>query len=293
MILVTGATGNVGGELVRALAQAGEPVRALTRDGASPGLPDGAEQVSGAEQVNGVEQVKGDLNQPESLRDALTGVRGLFLLPGYQGMAQTLAHAGQAGVERVAMLSGTSAASGDMSNAVSAYMIESETTLKESGLAWTIVRSFGFMSNTLRWIPQLAAGDVVRDAFADVPVAMVDPFDIAAVLALGLTADSHQDQDHQNQVYTVSGPHPLRPADRVRILGEVLGRDLRFEAQSNAEARAEMTAAMPQAYVDAFFSFYVDGTLDESTPLPTVADVTGRPPRTFEQWARAHASAFA
>ncbi|MBV9449622.1 MAG: NAD(P)H-binding protein [Streptosporangiaceae bacterium] len=282
MILVTGATGNVGGELVRALAQAGERVRALTRDGASPGLPDG------------VEQVKGDLNQPDSLRDALTGVRGLFLLPGYQGMAQTLAHAGQAGVERVAMLSGSSAASGDTSNAVSAYMIESETTLKESGLAWTIVRSFGFMSNTLRWIPQLAAGDVVRDAFADVPVAMVDPFDIAAVLAVGLTTDSHQDnKDNKDQVYTVSGPQPLRPADRVRILGEVLGRDLRFEAQSNAEARAEMSAAMPQAYVDAFFSFYVDGTLDESTPLPTVADVTGRPPRAFEQWARAHASAFA
>jgi uncharacterized protein YbjT (DUF2867 family) len=275
VFLVTGATGNIGGELVRALTQAGERVRALTRDGASPGLPEGAEQV------------KGDLNQPDSLRDALAGVRGMFLLPGYQGMAQTLAHAAQAGVEHVALLSGSSAASGDMSNAISAYMIESETTLKASGLAWTIVRPFGFMSNTLRWLPQLSAGDVVRDAFADVPVAVIDPFDIAAVLALALTADGHR-----GQVYTVSGPQPLRPADRVRILGDVLGRPLRFQALSNEEARAEMSAAMPQAYVDAFFSFNVDGTLDESTPLPTVAEVTGRPPRTFEQWARAHASAF-
>ncbi len=276
MLLVTGATGNVGGELVRALARAGERVRALTRDGASPGLPDG------------VEQVAGDLNQPDSLRDALAGVRGVFLLPGYQGMAQTLAHARQAGAGHVALLSGSSAASGDMTNAISAYMIESEATVKESGLAWTIVRPFGFMSNALQWIPQLAAGDVVRAPFAEVPVAVIDPFDIAAVLALALSAGGHH-----GQVYTVSGPQPLRPADRVRILGDVLGRDLRFQAQPNEEARAEMSAAMPRAYVDAFVSFYVDGTLDESTPLPTVADLTGRPPRTFEQWARAHASAFA
>ena len=273
--MVTGATGNVGGEVVRALSRAGARVRALTRDGASPGLP------------AGVEQVKGDLNQPDSLREALAGVRGVFLLPGYQGMAETLARAREAGVEHVALLSGSSAATGDTSNTISAYMIESETMVKESGLSWTIVRPFGFMSNTLRWIPQLSAGDVVRDAFADVPVAVIDPFDIGAVLALALTADGHQ-----GQVYTVTGPRPLRPADRLRILGDVLGRPLRFQAQSDEEARTEMSAAMPQAYVDAFFNFYVDGALDESTPLPTVADLTGRPPRTFEEWARAHAADF-
>jgi uncharacterized protein YbjT (DUF2867 family) len=275
VILVPGATGNIGGELVSALATAGQPVRALTRDGDSPGLP------------AGVEQVAGDLNKPDSLRDAVTGADAMFLLPGYQGMAETLALARDAGVRHVAMLSGNSAGRGDTSNAVSAYMIGSETILKQSGLAWTIVRPYGFMSNTLQWIPQLAAGDVVRAPFAGVPIAMIDPHDIAAVLALSLTSDGHD-----GQVYTVTGPEPLRPADRVRVLGDVLGRKLEFQAQPNDEARAEMSAAMPQPYVDAFFSFYVDGTLDESTPLPTVVDLTGRAPRNFGEWARAHATAF-
>jgi uncharacterized protein YbjT (DUF2867 family) len=143
------------------------------------------------------------------------------------------------------------------------------------------------MSNTLQWVPQLRAGDVVRAPFAGVQVAMIDPSDIAAVAAAALTAPGHD-----GRVYTVSGPQALRPADRARILGEVLGRDLRFEAQPDDEARAEMAAAMPAAYVDAFFDFYVKGTLDESQPQPDVAAVTGRPPRTFRQWAQAHASEF-
>ena len=275
MILVAGATGNVGGELVRALAGAGRTVRALVRAGREPGFP------------AGVQPVAGDLNQPESMRPALAGVRALFLYPGYQDMAGTLAEARQAGVRRVVMLSGSSAASGDMSNAVSRYMVESEAAVRDSGLAWTMVRSFGFMSNTLQWIPQLRAGDVVRAPFAEVQVAMIDPSDIAAVAADALT-----EPGHDGRVYTVSGPHALRPADRARILGEVLGRDLRFEAQPDDEARAEMAAAMPAAYVDAFFDFYVKGALDESQPQPDVEEVTGRPPRTFRQWAQAHAGLF-
>ena len=275
MILVTGATGNVGGELVRALAAAGQPIRALVRASREPGFP------------AGVQPVAGDLNQPESMRPALAGAQALFLYPGYQEMAGTLAEARRAGVRRVVMLSGSSAASGDMSNAVSRYMIESEAAVRDSGLAWTMVRSFGFMSNTLQWVPQLRTGDMVRAPFAGVQVAMIDPSDIAAVAAAALT-----EPGHDGRVYTVSGPHALRPADRARILGEVLGRDLRFEAQPDDEARAEMAAAMPAAYVDAFFDFYVKGTLDESQPQPDVAEVTGRPPRTFRQWAQAHAGEF-
>ncbi|MGB6577420.1 MAG: NmrA family NAD(P)-binding protein [Streptosporangiaceae bacterium] len=275
MILVTGATGNVGGELVRALAAAGQQVRALTRADDQKAFGPGAQQVAG------------DLNKPESMRAALAGARGMFLYPGYQDMAGTLAAARQAGIRHVALLSGSSAASGDMSNAVSRYMIESETAVRQSGLVWTMIRSFGFMSNTLQWVPQLRAGDLVRGPFAGVPVAVIDPYDIAAVAAAALTTDGHE-----GRVYTVSGPESLRPADRARILGEVLGRDLRFEGQPDDEARAEMSASMPATYVDAFFDFYVTGTLDESRPRPDVADVTGRPPRTFRQWAQAHASLF-
>ena len=273
MLLVTGATGNVGAEVVRALADAGEPVRALTRSaGALPA---------------GVEAVPGDLNRPDSLSDALAGIRGVFLLPGYEDMDGVLAAMRDAGVERVVLLSGSSAASGDTSNAVTAYMLRSEAAVTGSGIPWTILRPFAFMSNALRWRDQLRGGDVVREPFAGVPVAIVDPHDIAGVAASALRADGHD-----GRTYVLSGPEALLPADRVRILGAALGRELRLEALSDADARVKMSAEMPAAYVDAFFDFYVDGNLDESQVQPTVEAVLGRAPRSFEQWAAAHADAF-
>jgi uncharacterized protein YbjT (DUF2867 family) len=120
MFLVTGATGNVGAEVVRALTAADQRVRALVRSGRPAGLPPG------------VEAVAGDLNRPETLAEALAGVRGVFLLPGYEDMEGVLAEVRGAGVERVVLLSGSSAASGDTSNAVSAYMIRSEDAVSES-----------------------------------------------------------------------------------------------------------------------------------------------------------------
>jgi uncharacterized protein YbjT (DUF2867 family) len=275
MLLVTGATGNVGAEVVRALIDSGEQVRALTRSGSSPTLP------------AGVEAVAGDLNRPESLAPALAGVRGTFLLPGYDDMDGTLAAMRAAGVERVVLLSGSSAGTGDTTNAVTAYMMRSEAAVTQSGVPWTILRPFGFMSNALRWLDQLREGDVVREPFADVRVAVVDPHDIAAVAASALRG-----AEHEGRTYILSGPEALRPADRVRILGAALGRELRFEAQSDAEARTQMSAQMPAEYVDAFFDFYVDGALDESQVQPTVQEVLGREPRSFEQWAAAHADAF-
>jgi uncharacterized protein YbjT (DUF2867 family) len=274
MILVTGATGNIGGELVGALTERGEQVRALVRQ-PEDRLPPG------------VEQVAADLNAPDSMRPALAGVRGLFLLPGYQNMPGTLDEARQAGVEQVVLVSSSSIEGGDPGNAVTRYMMDSEAAVRASGLAWTFLRSFGFMSNTLQWVPQLQAGDVVRAPWAEVPVAMIDPHDIAAVAAVALTSVGHAGRH-----YTLSGPEPLRPADRVRILGEVLGRDLTFEGQPDDEARAEMSKSMPAEYVNAFFSFYSEGTLDESRVRPDVSDVTGRPPRSFREWAQAHATAF-
>ena len=273
VLLVTGATGNVGAEVVRALADAGEPVRALTRSaGALPA---------------GVEADPGDLYRPDSLADALAGIRGVFLLPGYEDMDGVLAAMRDAGVERVVLLSGSSAASGDTRNAVTAYMLRSEAAVTGSGIPWTILRPFAFMSNALRWRDQLRGGDVVREPFAGVSVAVVDPHDIAEVAASALRADGHD-----GRTYVLSGPEALLPADRVRILGAALGRELRLEALSDADARVKMSAEMPAAYVDAFFDFYVDGNLDESQVQPTVEAVLGRAPRSFEQWAAAHADAF-
>jgi uncharacterized protein YbjT (DUF2867 family) len=276
VILVTGATGNVGTEVVRALVAACEEVRALVREPAEGGFP------------AGVETAVGDLNRPETLTGALDRVRGVFLLPGYADMPGLVAEMRRADVEHVVLLSSGAAADGDMSNAISRYMFVSEAAVSESAAAWTIVRASGFMSNALRdWLPQLHTGDVVRAPFPRARIAAIDPFDIAAV-----AAEAFSSQTHRGRIYRLTGPESLLPSEQVRALGAVLGRDLRFVPQSNAEARAEMSRAMPGEYVDAFFSYFADGTYDDSAVLPTVEELTGRPPRTFEQWAIEHADAF-
>jgi uncharacterized protein YbjT (DUF2867 family) len=275
MFLVTGATGNVGRELVRSLAGTGTQVRALSRRDKPAGLP------------ASVQIVTGDLNHPGTLTAALAGVDGLFLLSGYDDLPGILTEASQAGVTRVVLLSGGGARSTDTANAVSAYMLASEAAVQDSGLAWTILRPAAFMSNALRWANQIRAGDTVREPFANVRVAVIDPADIAAVAAAALTSGEHPDR-----TYTLSGPEPLLPADRLRILARVLRRDLRLEPQSDEDAHKQMSQEMPEEYVRAFFSFYVDGTLDESRVEPAVQQILGRPPGNFARWAHAHAGAF-
>ena len=275
MIFVAGATGNVGGQIVRILADAGDDVGGLVREGRERGLPPG------------VKPVVGDLNRPETFSGALGRVDAAFLLSGYERQEQTLRALRDAGAERIVLLSSSSVPGGELDNAVTRYHAESEAAVEASGAAWTHLRPSSFMTNTLQLAPQLAAGDLVREPFADVPVAVIDPFDVASVAARALRSS-----DYEGRALRLTGPEALRPADRVRVLGTVLGRELRFEAKSNDEARAEMSAAMPAEYVDAFFRFFVDGTLDESIVLPTVADVTGRPARSFEQWATDNAGAF-
>ncbi|MEU2036955.1 NAD(P)H-binding protein [Nocardia amamiensis] len=276
MILVTGATGNVGAELVRTLSERDEQVRALVRDPAVAAF------------APGVEAVTGDLNRPETLTDALDGVHGLFLLPGYNDLPDLLERAKKAGVRRVALLSGGSAALQDMDNAVSRYMTLSEQAVRESELSWTFLRPRSFMSNALRWLPQLAVGDIVRVQFPGVRVGAIDPADIAAVAATALT-----DGGLDGQILELTGPQALRPADQIAVLAAVLDRPLVTHDLSDEETEAELAATMPREYVDAFLQFFVDGALDEATLYPTVEQVTGRRPRTFEQWANAHAEEFA
>jgi uncharacterized protein YbjT (DUF2867 family) len=275
VILVTGATGNAGGATVRALLEAGADARALVRD------PDSAELPAG------VEAVAGDLNRPETLDEAISGAEAAFLLSGYDGLEQTLTNMKRAGVKRVVLLSSSAAPGGDRSNAVARYHIDSERAVRESGLAWTFLRPNSFMSNTFRWAPQLRTGDTVRLPFADVAVSMIDPDDLGAVAAAALTSGAYEDQ-----ALRLSGPESLRPEDQVGVVAEVLGRDLRFEPVSNDDARADMSRNMPAEYVEAFMSFFAEGTVDETTVWPTVEQVTGRPAGSYERWVRANAAAL-
>jgi uncharacterized protein YbjT (DUF2867 family) len=275
MILVTGATGNAGGGVVNGLLDLGAAVSGLVRAGSESKLPDG------------VEAVVGDLNDPDSLRGPLDGARAVFLLSGYEGIGRSLALMREAGVERVVLLSSSAAPTGNLDNAVARYHILSERAVRDSGLPWTFLQPNSFMSNALRWLPQLENGDVIRGPFAEVAISTIHPDDLGAVAARALTSP-----DEEGRTYRLSGPEALRPAEQVAILAKFSGRDLRFERQSDEEARGEMEQAMPKEYVDAFFEFFAEGTVDETTVYPTVEEVTGRDPLTFEEWAEANADAF-
>ncbi len=272
-VAVMGATGNVGSEVVDALAAAGHPVRALSR---KPPESAGA----------GVRSFAVDLNDGPSLREALAGVDGAFMMAGYddEGIVAELRRAGAA---RVALLSSNSVERNGPANAVAAYHLASERALEASGLAWTFIRPNTLMSNALRWAEAVRAGEPVVAPFAGVPIALNDPRDVAAAAAAALTTG-----DLDGRALHLSGPEALLPAEQVAVLADVLGREIGFRAQPDDEARAEMEGQMPKAYVDAFFEFFVDGTADETTVRPTVEETIGSPPRSFRQWAEAHRDAF-
>jgi uncharacterized protein YbjT (DUF2867 family) len=276
MILVTGATGTVGGEVAAALAGRGEPVRAVVRDPARA-----------AHLPAGVEVVQGDLDLPESLTPALDGARAVFLLGGWGDMPQLASRIERAGVEHVVLLTSRCVVGGRPDNPVTRMWLDSEAAVCESGVAATILRPSGFQSNALRWLPELRRGDVVRAPWPDVAIAAIDPADIGAVAAAVLTEPGHAGAAH-----ALSGPEPLTPAGQIETLAGVLGRPLRYEPLSDEEARAQMASDTPAPYIDAFFRFYSDGEFDDAPVLDTVRRITGRPPRRFEEWARRHAGAF-
>ena len=275
MILVTGATGNVGREVAAALAARGEPVRAVLRDSAQASMP------------AGVEVVQGDLDLPESLTPALRGARAVFLLGGWGDMPELLRRIDRAGVQHVVLLSSRCVVGGRPDNAITRMWLDSEAAVRNSSVAWTVLRPSGFHSNALRWLAQLRQGDVVRAPWPDVKIAAIDPADIGSVAATVLTEPGHESQAH-----SLSGPEPLTPADQIGTLAAVLSRPLRYEPLSDEDARAQMAPDWPAPTIDAFFRLNSDGEFDDSPVLDTVEGITGQPPRRFEQWARAHADAF-
>ena len=271
-ILVTGATGNAGGAVVQSLAAEGLRGLALVR--------------KPVELPAGIEPVYGDLNQPDSFAEALDGVSGIFLLSGYDRARELLANAARAGVEKVVLLSSSSLDSKDTSNAIADYHQAAEEAVKASGLEWTFLRPNAFMSNTLRWLDQLRAGDVVRVQFPEVPISTIHPLDIADVAVRAFTAD------HTGAIHRLTGPVALTPPEQVDILAQAIGRPLTSYPMTRAETHDELQASMPPQYAAAIESFYADGIIDETSVNDTVEEVTSHRPRTLQDWTRENAGRF-
>jgi uncharacterized protein YbjT (DUF2867 family) len=276
MILVTGATGNVGRHVVSQLQDAGAAVRALTRDTGTARLPEG------------VDVVRGDLFAPGPLAPALDGVEAVFLLwpvPTADGASEVVdviaKHA-----RRVVFLSAMSVPDDD-EQADPIFHTHIERAIRRSGLEWTFLRAGGFASNTLIWASQVRGG-VVRWPYGAAARSLIHERDIAAVAVRALTEDGHA-----GAAYVLTGPETVTQADQVRIIGEAIGRTVRWEDISPGVAREQMLAdGWPPAFADHALGYWA--TL-ESNPEPvttTVEEIIGVPARTFRDWAIDHADDF-
>jgi uncharacterized protein YbjT (DUF2867 family) len=282
MILVTGATGTVGSQVVRALVDRSERVRALVRD------PEKAATMFADE----VELARGDLSDSDSLAEAMDDVQRLFLLGpvdervvGLEG--KVLDAAKRAGVEHIVRLS-VGHADPDADTFFARVHGQGEARLKGSGIAWTMLRATFYMQNLFGSAGMVKSGTIYQPA-GDGRAGHIDVRDIGATAAVALSA-----RGHEEKTYTLTGPEDLSFHDIARTFTEVLGRPVAYVDVPRDAAKQSMTAAgMPAWQAQAILELadlLRAGKL--SGVSPDVERVTGHPARSLEQFVRDHAGAF-
>ena len=278
-ILVTGATGNVGRQVVSQLLATETQVRAMVRSPESAGLP------------RQVEVVRGDLTVPATLDRCLDGVDAVFLMwcapdatlaPVLERIAK---HA-----RRIVFLSNLTVRDGieEQNYPVTTLHARIERLIEASGVRWTFLRPGAFATNALIWwAAQVRAGDVVRWPYPGAVSSPIHERDIAAVAVRALGEDRHA-----GAKYILTGPQSLTLGDQVRILGEAIGRPLRFEEIPPETARREMESMIAPSIVDMLLDAWLH-TVGKPAPVTsTVAEITGVPARSFHDWAVDHAVEF-
>ncbi|WP_431966180.1 NAD(P)H-binding protein [Actinacidiphila sp. bgisy160] len=280
MFVVTGATGNVGRSLVRALAAAGAQVTATSRG------------ISDADVPESVQYAQADLVDPESLRPVLNGADALFLQSGGPSAhllspRDILDVAKAGGVGRVVLLSSQGVATRPHSASHGNLGRTIEDAVRQSGMDWTILRPGGFNSNAYAWAESVRARRTIAAPFADIGLPTIDPDDIAEVAATALREDGHA-----GQIYELTGPALSTPRQRAEAIADALGEPVRFIEQTRAEAQAQMLRFMPEPVVETTLTILGEPTPAEQRISPDVERLLGRAPRTFADWAQRHIAAF-
>jgi uncharacterized protein YbjT (DUF2867 family) len=277
MILVTGATGNVGSAAVRVLAAGHHPVRALVRDPSR--VPH-----------RNVEIVTGDFDRPDTLDPAMRGIDTVLLVsPAVP--AQEIAvidSAVRQGVSHIVKV--TSKASADSPVDRRRGQAQIEAHLETTGLAYTLLRSNAYMQNLLALAPMIRqTGGFVMSA-GDGQVGMIDARDVAAVAAAVAAAP----KEHAGQTYWLTGPSLISYADVARELSAALGHEIGYRRISPAEHRAAMIAAgVPEAVATSnaqAFGLIAEG--DAAWLSDDVKSITGTPPRPLRSFITDHVTAF-
>lgn len=276
MILVTGATGNIGRALLKELrAFDTEPIRALTRDTVGTAFP------------AGVEAVEGDLADPSSLTAALEGVRSMFLVPRLGPDAEIIDLARRAGVEHVVLVSSITVQTHPHLGPA-AENAAVEKLLEASGMDWTILRPTQFASNALMWASTIRSGQPVRVPYAATGLPTIHPADIASVVRVALT-----EPGHRGQQYALTGPAPVSARHQVATIAGLLDRDIEFTEITREDARPDMVAVFGEDAADAVLDVTGGDVNDALLRVhDTVTRVTGSEARTFAQWAQENIDAF-
>jgi len=280
MILITGASGNVGKEVLKQIVQTGAQVRAAFQS------------VSKALAVPaGVEIVTLDFNQPETLRTALENVNRVFLvgpptaqLPMLEQKAVDVI--AQSDVRQLVKLS----AMGSRDAIFPRQHAESEAYIQASGVPYTFLRPNGFMQNMANYnAPTINTQNAFYGTEGDGRVSQIDVRDVAAVAVKALTEDGHV-----GKAYTLTGPEALTNGQIAQILSDAIGREIKFVNLQPAQLKgALLSAGVPEWSADALLDLqrlYREGKA--ATVTRDVEQILGRKPISFPEFARDYKGAF-
>jgi len=281
-ILVTGATGTIGREVVKQLRERGRAVRILTRDAAK-----------GPMLGEDVEVVVGELGRPETLERAFSNIESAFILSSNQGgpnaaWESNAFHAAQrAGVAQIVKLSGRGADSFNAGSLLGREHVQSETELRALDIRWTILRAGFFASNFLHDFPvaKLVVLGLPAGTGKDCPI---DPSDIGAAAAEVLTT-----QGHDGKIYELSGPDLLSYGEMVAEISNAIGRPLQYADAPPAAFRAAMIGfGAPEPVADALVQYFTAVKDGSVTVSPDFARLMGRPSRSFAEWVKNNVELF-
>jgi len=283
-ILITGATGNVGTELAKMLSAQEVPFRAMVRS---------IKEVDRLAALEGVELVTGDFNDESSVASALKDVQQAFLLTNSSEQAETqqstfVDAASRAGTKHIVKLSQWAA---DAKSPVRflRYHAMVERRIKDSGIAYTFLRPNLFMQGLLGFRESIAKQRKFFAAIGDARISAVDVRDIAAVAAVALTKAGHE-----GKTYNITGPEALTHREMAEKLSDALSRKIEFVDVSPEAMRGALAAAgVPDWQADGLIEDYAHYSRGEASEVATgVLEATGKPPRSFDDFARDYAPAF-
>jgi (4-alkanoyl-5-oxo-2,5-dihydrofuran-3-yl)methyl phosphate reductase len=281
MILVTGATGNIGSELVKLLIAKGEAVRVISRDEKKLSQLDPS-----------VERVIGDRHDPSIVRKAAQGADKIFMLAvvfdkNHEADRLLVEEAKQAGAAQIVMVS--SHAVELEGNLIGQLHREKEELIEQSGVPWTVLHPGGFMSNSLQWADAVKSQSKVFNPMGKGKTAPISPYDIAAVAAAGLTSSGHE-----GKTYGLTGAESLSTPEQVEILSKVIGKAVEcVDIPVEIAMERAIASGLPDALVRSLAELWAQ-VRKESYTFQTneVERLTGRPAQTFETWCSEHRSAF-